>query len=277
MWPISVALGPVTVSIFGIFLSASFLLASFFLFRASKDDLELTPELVFDAVLVTTFGAILGARIWYIIFHPQEFTSSYLLYILFRERPGMAYAGGVIGGLMALFCFTKLRQISIWKIFAVSIPAYLWVYLLAQLGSMLDGFSYGVSTQLPWGVSIFGSRERFHPLPLYQIVFSIILLFWLRYLGTSGKVRRWPEGSLFLLMFGFLNIFSGIIDIWRSASLINQIISLTIGIAAFIMVYLRGRVIRHDLKLVLAFTATIGQNMGRKLKKILPKKRYEVS
>lgn len=270
MWPTAVSLGPIYLSSFGIFLALGFIVSAFFLFRAVKNDLLLTPEVVFDAQLLTALGALTIGRLSYILLHPEEFADAYILYVLFRERPGLTFAGSFLGATLALILFTRLQKISLWRMLDVATWPYLTAYLFGQIGSFFDGFSFGTPTNLPWGVSLYGSNIRVHPLPLYQIVVTLTIMLFLRLTNVSGKKRSGGEGTTFLLSAGVLALFSALLDLRRGDMTIvanlpfEQTASLIIGVFLLILAYLRLRSPRQDIKLALAFALKIGQNIVRK-------------
>lgn len=278
MWPVALSVGPLYISTFGVSLAMGFLLASFFLYRQVKDDLEISPELVFDAIAVAMLGAILGARIWYIVFHQSEFGNSHILYFLFRERPGLSFSGGLIGGLLFLLAFTISKKISLFRLLDIATIPYLWAFTIGQLGSLFDGFSYGQPTQYPWGVSLFGSAERYHPLPLYKVLFSLFLLVCIRVIQRATTRKKAAHGLFFLLVFALQLLFTTLVDFGRSDIVrvngfaVEQMFLLTVGLVLLGYGYYRMRRIQSDLKLTLAFGAKIGQNIERTVRSRFYKK-----
>lgn len=265
MWPIAVSVGPMYLSSFGVFLALGFLVASFLLYRGVRNDMTTSPETIFDASTTATIGAIVGARIWYIIFHPADFGDSTVLYFLFRERPGLSFAGGFLGGVLFLFTFARLRNLSFWHLLDVGTIPFLFAYLFGQIGSLLDGFSYGRVTHLPWSIPLFGSHERFHPLPLYQIIFTLCLLLLVRIHYT--KVLKFKPGNRFLLLLLVLFFYTAILDFLRndltfiSSLPLEQTMSFSFAIAFLLLSYTRTRSLWADIKLALAFMTQIRHNV----------------
>lgn len=270
MFPIAFSLGPVYISTFGLSLAVGFIVASFLLFLAVKNDLTFTPELLFDASAITMLGAILGGRVWYIFFHNAEFADSILLTILFRERPGLSFPGGFLGGTLALVLFSRFKQLDFFRLLDIATWAYVWGYFFGQIGSFFDGFSFGAGTNLPWGMRIFGSETRVHPLPLYEIIFVSLTILTLRFAHRATKHQGWKAGTTFLITVGCLSLFSATLDFRRSdmtmirGVAVEQTFSFALTIFVLVLAYLRSRDLRQDIKMALAFMGEIRHNMGRK-------------
>lgn len=71
---------------------------------------------VFDFMLWGLPAAIVGARLYYVAFQWQDYVDN-PIEIFFTRNGGLAIYGGLIGGGLALFFFTRHRFISTWTFF----------------------------------------------------------------------------------------------------------------------------------------------------------------
>lgn len=215
MFPIFYALGPLSISTFGVFLCLSFITGTFLTFRAFKDRIDTKLDDMFDALLLLSLGALIGARIIFVLLHPSEFSGNILEYILVRERPGLSFIGAVAGAGVVFALLSRTSKIPWGKVIDHLVGPLSVSLLLGQIGSLLDGFSFGGPTKLPWGVSIFGEAVKRNPLPLYYIILLLPLLIFLPKIERFGKERKWAPGSIFFLFVGAYSLLSLIINIWK--------------------------------------------------------------
>src|SRR3972149_2076530 len=108
MLPILFTIGPFKVYAFGFFLSLSFILSTFIIWKYAKEDLKESEYL--DAFLYTSVIALITARIIYILFHFEEFGINILRYIVVRETPGLSLTGGLVGGFLFLWWYAKSQK-----------------------------------------------------------------------------------------------------------------------------------------------------------------------
>ena len=73
------------------------------------------PELILDLMIGIVPLAIIGARLWYVLFDITHFHSFFDV-INIRDG-GLAIYGGVAGGALGIFIVCKIKKISIIKIF----------------------------------------------------------------------------------------------------------------------------------------------------------------
>ncbi|MDB9513668.1 prolipoprotein diacylglyceryl transferase [Kamptonema animale CS-326] len=138
-------------------------------------------------------GALVGAKSLVLLQHldllPQNWQQFLLLFI-----QGKTIVGAILGGLIGVELTKKMIGLS-------RSTGDVFVYPLivgtaiGRIGCFLTGLSdrtYGVATNLPWGVD-FGDGIYRHPTQLYEIIFLVILMAFLR---IRSRYQR-QEGDLF--------------------------------------------------------------------------------
>ncbi|WP_449417385.1 prolipoprotein diacylglyceryl transferase [Phormidium nigroviride] len=138
-------------------------------------------------------GALVGAKSLVLLQHldllPQDWQQFLLLFI-----QGKTVVGAILGGLIGVELTKKMIGLS-------RSTGDVFVYPLivgtaiGRIGCFLTGLSdrtYGIATNSPWGVD-FGDGIYRHPTQLYEIIFLVILMAFLR---IRSRYQR-QEGDLF--------------------------------------------------------------------------------
>lgn len=84
---------------------------------------------------------------------------------------GKTIVGGLVGGLIAVELVKRLRRIQVATGDLLALPLVLGI-AIGRIGCFLSGLedqSYGIATELPWGVD-FGDGIARHPTQLYEVV-----------------------------------------------------------------------------------------------------------
>lgn len=101
------------ISLFFLFLS--FLTYLFVLHILSREDWVLmrknvTLEQLFNIAILTCLVGLLFARIFYVFFNPSWKFLNILVFLLFPYFPGLSLSGGILGGLLFLLYYSKLKK-----------------------------------------------------------------------------------------------------------------------------------------------------------------------
>ncbi|MBI5942805.1 MAG: prolipoprotein diacylglyceryl transferase [Chloroflexi bacterium] len=177
------------------------------------------PEIIYDVFLHLIFWGILGARLWHILTPPlssvelgltTRYYFSHPLDVLAIWVGGFGIPGAIIGGLFALFMFTRKQGYSFWVLADLLAPGLALAQAIGRVGNYFSQELYGLPTNLPWKIFIepshrltgFETIEYYHPLFAYEAILSLanlILLIWLSRRFTG----RFRAGGFFLVYLGF--------------------------------------------------------------------------
>ena len=106
----SISVFGIEIAYYGIIIAlgilTGFLLAQWIARRTGQD-----PEVYLDLILYAVFFAIVGARLYYVIFSWDMFRDD-LLSIFNLRNGGLAIYGGVIGAVLTVYVFSKKRKLS---------------------------------------------------------------------------------------------------------------------------------------------------------------------
>ncbi len=258
--PSGFTIGPLTIHYYGIIIMLGVIAAAFLAQRQANRRGE-NGELVWDMLVWVLIMGIIGARLWH-IFTPmpslvaQGITTHYYLThplaILEIWNGGLGIPGAVIGGVVALYFFSRRHHISFFTWLDILAPSLALGQAIGRWGNFFNQELYGAPTTLPWGIYIdpahrlpgYANVAYYHPTFFYEFLWNLgnmALLLWLsRRFGEKMK-----SGDIFLVYllvypFGrflleFLRLDSSQIDGINA----NQMVMLVVMIAAGITLLIR--------------------------------------
>lgn len=197
MAPVLYSIGPFNVYAFGFFLSISFLLSTFIIWKYSRE--ELKEEEYLDAYLYASIASLLSARLTYIALHFTQFGTNFLKYILVRETPGLSLFGGILGGIIYLVWYARRKKFDLLAVLDLFSLAVCLGLFFAKIGEQLGGAGYGIETSSFIGVRIIGQAGRHHPTEAYEALFYLFLFFILNVLYKRVIRSKTAKGLVFYL------------------------------------------------------------------------------
>lgn len=202
MQPVLLQLGPVTFYSFGVFAAVAFGVGVYVTVRLAARD-GLPRRHLFDYGLYTAIAALVGARLWYLVFRPDELDSFWQLFTV--GGGGLALPGGILVGAAALAFALRRTGQPIWPWFDVAAVGVAAGLAVGKLGSFLNGDDFGAVSTLPWAVEFTDSLapgsvvgEAVHPTQLYAAILYAILAFGLwRFHERIQSNHHQQSGSVF--------------------------------------------------------------------------------
>ncbi len=173
------------------------------------------PEIVWDLMLWLLFGGVAGARLWHVFTPPPSsiahgFTTQYYLThpldLINTRNGGLGIPGAVIGGLLALYFFTRKRKLPFWEWTDIAAPGLALGQAIGRWGNYVNQELYGAPTSLPWKIFIdprhrlsgFENQAYYHPLFLYESLWNLANMAFLLWIGRR-YADRLKKGDIFFL------------------------------------------------------------------------------
>ena len=179
-------LGPVALQPFGILAAAGIFLASKLLVSEAARR-GLAPEPVEKAASWALAGGLIGGHLVHLFFyHPEELRQDGALQI-FKVWDGLSSTGGVLGGLVAVLLFFRLRQLSFRPYADVFALAIAPGWAVARLGCFSVHDHPGVRTSFPLAVAFPGGAR--HDLGLDDALVLAALTVLLHALDRRARLR----------------------------------------------------------------------------------------
>jgi len=167
---------------------------------ATRLDSQSLDDLLFFGVL----GVVLGGRLGYVLFYKPLYCLAHPLESFAVWQGGMAFHGGLIGVMTALWLFCRVRGLRFFAVMDFVAPLVPLGLAAGRMGNFINGELWGRPSDLPWAM-VFpqaGDALARHPSQLYQFAAEGLLLFALLW-WWSGRRRAIGEISgLFLVGYG---------------------------------------------------------------------------
>lgn len=172
-----------------------------------------------DLILVACYVlplAIIGARIYYVLFSLDEFTNFWQVFEIWNG--GMAIYGGVIGGAVGIMIYCLIHKKNFLDVADVIVPALILGQVIGRWGNFINQEAYGVyidNPSLQWfpvGVYIEKCTQEgclcngagWHMATFfYESMWNLVAFIVLMYLLRKNKLRyRGSVMSLYLIIYG---------------------------------------------------------------------------
>ncbi len=170
----------------------------------SKDFIKISFKMFEDFLGWAVIGVVIGGRIGYVIFYNLNFYLNNPIEILKIWQGGMSFHGGLIGVILSIFFFSKLKQINFLNLLnLVSSCAPIGLFL-GRLANFVNRELIGRPTNSDWGVLFFENDVLRHPSQIYEAIFEGLIIFIvIFYIIKKKYYTSINVSALFLIMYGF--------------------------------------------------------------------------
>ena len=210
-------------------------------------------DIAYDLLFSLFFPAIIGARLFYVMFSNTSWT---FLEILQVWNGGLSILGGIIGGFLGLAIYSFVKKKNIFSLTDLIVPVLLLGQAIGRWGNFANQEVYGnivSNSNLQWfpmAVYINATGQWHYALFFYESVLNLICA--LIFLLTFKKVKNIGYfTAIYLIFYGTIrsimevNRYSEFILSTSSGLPVSQIISFCfIGLGLVLLVYCLIRDIR---------------------------------
>ncbi len=141
---------PITMRWYGAIIAFGFLLAVLWGGRMAYK-WKMSLDKMIDVLIYGTFAAIIGARLYYVIFrwdyysaHPEEIVQIW--------NGGLAIYGGIIGGILAAFITCRFNKLNFFNLLDCAGMSLLIGQGIGRWGNFANQEAFGTNTDMPWGM-----------------------------------------------------------------------------------------------------------------------------
>ena len=172
------------------------------------------PGVVLDIILWAVPLGIVGARIFHVLTHPDDyFGAGKNLWEVFAVwNGGIAIFGALIGGAIGAYIGCHRAGIRFWSFADAVAPALLLAQAMGRLGNWFNHELFGLPTTLPWGLEIESTNAAFpvglpagtlfHPIFLYEIVWNLVGVAVILILERKFRLRWGTSLGVYLIWYG---------------------------------------------------------------------------
>lgn len=224
---------------YGLLIAAAVLIGTVLAMKESKRK-GLNEETLIDFLLFAIPAAIVGARLYYVIFSWDTYKNNPMQIFNIRGG-GLAIHGAIIAGVIVAIIFCRVKKNSFWQLLDIVAPSLVLGQAIGRWGNFANQEAHGGPTDLPWGIIING--EKVHPTFLYESIFNIIIFMFLMWYKKKSKV----DGEIFLLYFPLYSLGRFFVEGFRTDSLmlgpirVAQLLSIFIIITCVLLLQYRRK------------------------------------
>lgn len=247
--PVAFEIFGLEISWYGILIALALVVGIVVAYFLAKYRCQREEEVINFAPFAVIFG-IIGARLLHVLVN-WSYYNQHLSYIFAFRRGGLAIQGTIIGGVIALLIFCRIRKLDFWLWVDIISPALVLGQAIGRWGNFFNQEAFGFPTSLPWKIYIapenrppdYSHAEYFHPTFLYESIANLLLfvLLILVHRFYKNKPGRLPNGIIFTMYIGIYSVYRTFIEYFRVDSTyigsikVVYIINFVVLIAAFII------------------------------------------
>ena len=250
-----ISIGPITIYWYSFLIFLSILIG-LLIVKKEVVKTKLDKDFIFDLIFYLIPVAIIGARIYYVIFNYSVFKDNFIDIFKIWEG-GLAIYGAVIAGILFTIYYCKKKKQSILLTLDILAPCLVLGQAIGRWGNYFNGEAHGVVTSLSYLKSLnipdfiikgmYINGNYYIPTFLFEsiwcfIVFIILVIF-------RNKLKYKKEGIIVCLYFILYSLGRFFIEGLRTDSLyifnfrISQIVAIIliiIGIVGIIILKKKG-------------------------------------
>ena len=250
-----ISIGPITIYWYSFLIFLSILIG-LLIVKKEVVKTKLDKDFIFDLIFYLIPVAIIGARIYYVIFNYSVFKDNFIDVFKIWEG-GLAIYGAVIAGILFTIYYCKKKKQSILLTLDILAPCLVLGQAIGRWGNYFNGEAHGVVTSLSYLKSLnipdfiikgmYINGNYYIPTFLFEsiwcfIVFIILVIF-------RNKLKYKKEGIIVCLYFILYSLGRFFIEGLRTDSLyifnfrISQIVAIIliiIGIVGIIILKKKG-------------------------------------
>ena len=230
---------------YGIIIAVGFLLAVIYAMRRAPS-FGLTEDNILDMLFVAVPLAIVCARLYYCIFYWDLYRDNPIA-ILYVWEGGLAIYGGVIGAVIGVAIFCRVKKLPIGPLLDVGSLGLLIGQMIGRWGNFMNREAHGAITDGFFKMGIAdaaGNVTYYQPTFLYESVWNLVGFVALHFYSK----RRKFDGEVFLLYLAWYGLGRAWIEGLRTDSLylfntgirVSQLLAALSCVAAIaVLVYVR--------------------------------------
>jgi phosphatidylglycerol:prolipoprotein diacylglycerol transferase len=218
--PILFKIGPLEVHWYGVIIATAVLLAGWVGTIEARRRGE-DPEVGWSMLLPVLVLGVIGARLYHVIHLWDAVYSQDPLQAFVIWKGGLAIAGAVIGGVIAIWLYTRFAKLNTLRWFDIFASTMLLAQAIGRLGNFVNQELYGPPTELPWGIQIAAENRvgpwmdlnaypvettRFQPLFAYEGLLNLVGFFLILWIARRFAHRLFDGDVLMLYLIWYSGV-----------------------------------------------------------------------
>ena len=206
---VAIDFGKVQIYWYAVFILTGVILATYHS-QNELNRLNYPKDLMYDGLLIGLPLAIIGARLYYVIFDPIPHYKTFLD-IINISKGGLAIHGAIITTLIFVPIFCKIRKIRLLPLIDTLMMGFLIGQIVGRFGNFMNHEAYGPAIQSAWVIDILPKfivdqmtlgDVVHHPTFLYEGLWNLVLLVTLIVLKKKRVLKIGENLGLYLIWYG---------------------------------------------------------------------------
>ena len=247
--PRTLSLGPLSIHLYGLMIALGLILAVVYSCRRSKEFGVKEDDLLDGVIWVTPF-AVLCARAYYCVFAWEEYAANPIS-VLYIWNGGLAIYGGVIGAILGVIVFCKIKKLKIATILDMVLIGFLIGQSIGRWGNFFNREAFGAETDSFFRMGLLNDRTGvttyYHPTFLYESVWNAAGFVLLHFFSKKRKY----DGQVALLYAAWYGLGRCLIEglrvdsLWWGPFRVSQLLA-GVSCLAAVAVLIRQALRPHD-------------------------------
>lgn len=182
-------LGPLTIHFYGAIIAAGLLLGMLYSCKRGKE-FGLKEDDILDGFLWITPFAIVCARIYYCAFSWHEYAADPIS-VLYIWNGGIAIYGSVIGAIIGMAVFAKIKKVKLAAVLDIVMIAFLIGQFIGRWGNFMNREAFGAATESFFRMGLYNTVtnqwEYYHPTFLYESAWNVVGFLLLHFLSKKRQ------------------------------------------------------------------------------------------
>lgn len=176
--------------------------------RKKQFDRKADLNRLLQMFLIAFIGSLIGSRVlaflgpWSSSCASGGLWQRFAMMMSFEEK-GWVALGGIVGGILACYLYSKITKIRFLKYADILTAATALGFFIARLGCYIAGCCFGSGTNVPW--AIIKDGVPIHPTQLYNSLADLAMFIILLYLSAKKEKENKYDGYIF---FWFLLVYA---------------------------------------------------------------------
>lgn len=250
------SLGPITIYWYGVIIATGIFIG-LYLAMKEAERVGMKKDIPMDLLIWAAPIAILFARIYYVTFEWERYRGEPLWKLIAVWEGGIAIHGALIGAILTAIVFSRVRNISFWKLADIAAPSIILGQAIGRWGNFMNQEAHGGPVSEAFYENFMQYLPDFivkqmcidgvlyHPTFLYESVWNILVFVGLIVLRKYNPLR----GEVFLSYLMLYSVGRFFIEGMRTDSLMlfgivrqAQLLSVVLIIVALFLIIYRRKV-----------------------------------
>lgn len=206
---VAIDFGSIQIYWYAIFILTGVFIAAYYS-QNELNRLNYPKDIIYDGLLIGLPLALLGARLYYVLFDPIPHYKTFLD-IINISKGGLAIHGAIITTLVFVPIFCKIKKIKLLPLIDTLMIGFLIGQIVGRFGNFMNHEAYGPAIQSAWVIDILPKfiveqmtlgNVVHHPTFLYEGLWNLSMLVTLIILKKKSLLKVGENLGLYLIWYG---------------------------------------------------------------------------